>query len=79
VTIGSLSANDIVIVNRSVSRRHCVIVNYPDDVWLYDLGSTVGTVVDGQRVVGHIPLDGVHNVEVGSVCIRIAAGNDLLL
>jgi len=30
----------------SVSRRHCVIINYPEDVWLHDLGSTHGTYVD---------------------------------
>jgi serine/threonine protein kinase len=79
VTIGSLSATDITLNDRSVSRRHCVIVNYPDDVWLYDLGSTNGTVVDGQRLIGHMLLDGVHKVEVGRVCIRIAASSDLLI
>ena len=79
VTIGSLSANDIVLNDRSVSRRHCVIVNYPDEVWLYDLGSTVGTVVDGQRLVGRMLLDGVHEVAVGRVCIRVASSNDRLL
>jgi serine/threonine protein kinase len=79
VTIGSLSANDIVLEGRSVSRRHCVIVNYPDDVWLYDLGSTIGTVVDGQRLVGRMLLDGVHDVAVGNMRIRIAARNDLLI
>lgn len=79
VTIGSLSANDIALNDRSVSRRHCVIVNYPDDVWLYDLGSTVGTVIDGQRLVGQMLLDGVHKVEVGRVSIRIAASSDLLI
>jgi serine/threonine protein kinase len=79
VTIGSLSANDITLNDRSVSRRHCVIVNYPNDVWLYDLGSTIGTVVDGQRLIGHMLLDGVHKVEVGRVCIRIAASSDLLI
>jgi hypothetical protein len=79
VTIGSLSANDIVLKDNSVSRRHCVIVNYSKDVWLYDLGSTVGTMIDGQRLVGRIFLDGVHQVVIGKVNIRIAASNDLLI
>jgi len=79
VTIGSLSVNDIILKSRGVSRRHCVIVNYPDDVWLYDLGSTVGTAIDGQGVVGRMFLDGVHEVAVGKVCIRVAASNNLLI
>jgi pSer/pThr/pTyr-binding forkhead associated (FHA) protein len=29
----------------NVSRRHCAIVNYLDDVWLCDLGSTQGVFV----------------------------------
>jgi len=79
VTIGSLSANDIVLDDRSVSRRHCAIVNYPDDVWLYDLGSTVGTVIDCHRLANRTFLDGVHEVEVGPVRIRLAARSDLLV
>ena len=79
VTIGSLSANDLVLRDRSVSRRHCVIVNFSDDVWLYDLGSTWGTVVAGTRLAGDVFLDGVHEVAVGNVQIRIAARSDLLV
>lgn len=54
VTIDSLKANDIVIDDPSVSRRHCAIVNYPEDVWLYDLESTRGRRVDGQRLTGRM-------------------------
>jgi FHA domain len=79
VTIGSLATNDIVLKDGSVSRRHCAIVNYPDNVWLYDFESTVGTVVDGERLVGRILLDGVHKVQVGRVGIRIASSSDRLL
>lgn len=79
VTIGSLRANDIVLNDGSVSRRHCAIVNYPDDVWLYDLDSTVGTTLDGQPVDGRMFLDGVHDVTIGQVRIRVAARSDLLI
>ena len=71
VTIGSLGANDIVLSDGSVSRRHCVIVNYPDEVWLYDLGSACGTVVGGQRLIGRMLLDQRHEVELGGVRFRI--------
>lgn len=43
VSLGVLAANEIVLKDASVSRRHAVVVNYPDEVWLYDLGSTRGT------------------------------------
>jgi len=79
VTIGSLAANSIVVRDRSVSRRHCAIVNYPDDVWLYDLGSAVGTMVDGKPVAGGVFLEGVHNVTIGGVKMRVAARSDLLV
>jgi tetratricopeptide (TPR) repeat protein/tRNA A-37 threonylcarbamoyl transferase component Bud32 len=79
LTCGSLEANDVVIRDRRVSRRHWAIVNFPDDVWLYDLGSTAGTLVDGQPFVGRMFLDGVHSVTTGGVSMRIAARSDLLV
>jgi tetratricopeptide (TPR) repeat protein len=79
VSIGSLQSNDIVIRHRSVSRRHCVIVNYPDDVWLYDLESTIGTFVDSQRVEDRIFLDGPHELKVGEVEMRVATNSSRLI
>ena len=79
VSIGSLAENDLVLDHKNVSRRHCVIVNFPDDVWLYDFDSTVGTVVDGQRLVGRMLLDGVHEVSAGGMRLRIAASSGLLV
>lgn len=48
----------------SISRRHCVIINYKDDVWLYDLEST-GTYKNGNRVINKIPLNGRNIVRIG--------------
>lgn len=79
VTIGSLPTNDITIENRSVSRRHGVIVNFPEDVWLYDLESMGGIEVDGERIYGRIFLDGVHDINIGPVRIRVAAKAGLLV
>jgi len=79
VTIGSLNANTVVLNDASVSRRHCAIVNYRDDVWLYDLGSMIGTMVDEQPVEGRMLLDGVHEVAIGPVRIRVASSHDRLL
>lgn len=49
----------------AISRRHCVIVNYKDDIWLYDLNST-GTYVNEQRVT-KAPLIGRNTVRIGKV------------
>jgi len=62
-----------------VSRRHAVIVNFPNDVWLYDLGSTCGTRLDEDLVCGRAFLDGVHQVNIGPIAIQVSARADLLV
>ena len=78
-SVGKLLSNDRVIDDTSVSRRHAAIVNYPDEVWLYDLDSTQGTMVDGRPVVGRVFLDGVHQVVFGKVHAEVASRTDLLV
>lgn len=79
VTVGSMAANDIVLNDASVSRRHAVLVNFPDEVWIYDLGSAKGVEVEGQKVAGRMFLDGVHEVRVGKVALRVGAKAGLLV
>ena len=79
LSIGSWAKNDIALEDASVSRRHALIANFPNDVWLYDLGSTVGTKVDGKAVPGRAFLDGVHRVMVGRRDIQIGSRIDLLV
>lgn len=79
VSIGSIPANDVVLKDRSISRRHAVIVNLPNDVWLYDLGSTVGTRIGEDVVRDRAFLDGVHHVTIGRITIEIAARAGLLV
>ena len=48
--------NDIIVPGgTAISRRHCVIINFKDDIWLYDLEST-GTYVNEKKVVNKAPL-----------------------
>ena len=61
-----------------VSRRHFVIVNMKNNVWLYDLDST-GVEVDGQNVDGKTFLLGRHEIEFGEHKIFIKTSADLLL
>jgi len=48
-------------------------------VWLYDLGSTRGTQVDGSAVAGRAYLDGVHRVSIGHLDIEVGAHAGLLV
>lgn len=79
VSIGAFATNDIPLGDSMVSRRHAVIVNFPDEVWLYDLGSTCGTRLDGDLVCGRAFLDGVHQVNIGPIALEVAARADLLV
>lgn len=79
VALGSLASNELVLSGPSVSRRHAVITNRPSAVWLHDLGSSVGTQVDGKKFEGRVFLDGVHKVNLGRATIEVASRADLLV
>jgi len=79
ISVGSLGANEIVLRDGSVSRRHAVIVSLPGEVWVYDLASAVGTFVDGQRVEGRIFVDSVREVRIGHQALRMSPNAGLLL
>ncbi|WP_428310050.1 FHA domain-containing protein [Hydrocarboniphaga sp.] len=79
VALGNHSENEISVPDPSVSRRHAVVVNYPDEVWLYDLGSARGTICDGRGIAGGVFLDGVHGVSLGRAQLRISANARLLV
>lgn len=49
----------------AISRRHCVIVNYKDDIWVYDLAST-GTYLNDKRVNIKAPLIGRNTLRIGN-------------
>ena len=52
-TIGRRPHNDVVIDNLAVSGEHAVVVNILNDCFLEDLGSTNGTLVNGQPAKKH--------------------------
>lgn len=79
ISIGRSSTNTFALNDKSVSRRHCAIVNYNKDVWIYDLASTIGTFLEGERIVGKRFLLGVYNVQIGNVQLRIGSQADLLI
>jgi tetratricopeptide (TPR) repeat protein len=79
ITIGRNPANMISSPDHSVSRRHCVIVNYPDDVWIYDLASACGTFINGERICGKMFLLGVCELTVGRYGLRVTSAAGMLV
>src|SRR5258708_1150630 len=51
IKVGKLSSSHLRIDDESVSRMHAVIeIAGPGEIYVIDLGSTKGTVVNGQKV-----------------------------
>src|ERR1041385_4244706 len=68
-TIGRKPHNDIQIDNLSVSGEHAVIVTILQDSFLEDLGSTNGTLVNGQPIKKHF-LQNNDVVELGKYKLK---------
>ena len=69
VTVGRKAHNDIQIDNLAVSGEHAVIVTILNDSFLEDLGSTNGTLVNGNPVKKHI-LQNNDVVEIGKYKLK---------
>ena len=71
-TSGRKPHNDIQIDNLAVSGEHAVIVTILNDSFLEDLGSTNGTMVNGQQVKKHF-LQNNDVIELGKYKLKFIA------
>jgi serine/threonine protein kinase len=62
----------------AVSRRHCVIINSKDNVWLYDLKST-GTYLNDEEITSKIPIIGFNKLKIDDVFFTITTDKTKLL
>jgi DNA-binding NtrC family response regulator len=69
-SLGSTSANAVVLPLRGVSRRHAVLTLAPDGLTLEDLGSKNGTLVKGVRIQ-RTTLKAGDDIRVGPVTLRL--------
>src|SRR6185437_10654534 len=66
ITIGRRADNDICLPYPAVSAEHAVVITVLTDSFLQDLGSTNGTLVNGNRINKHFLLD--HDaIDIGRV------------
>ena len=68
-TIGRKPHNDIVIDNLAISGEHAMIMTILNDSFLEDLGSTNGTLVNGQPIKKHF-LQNNDVVELGKYKLK---------
>ena len=64
--------------SNAVSRRHCIIINTKDNVWLYDLEST-GTEINDKIVTNKIPLIGYNKLKINDIYFTITTDKSKLL
>jgi pSer/pThr/pTyr-binding forkhead associated (FHA) protein len=75
VTIGRKPQNDIQIENLAVSSEHARIVTILNDSFLEDLGSTNGTLVNGNPIKKHI-LQNNDVIEIAKYMLKYVADSD---
>jgi predicted component of type VI protein secretion system len=54
-----------------VSRRHCALIIHGEEVRIRDLGSTNGTIVDGERLTEEFPLTDGDIFQVGPLVFQV--------
>lgn len=71
ITIGREGYNNLFeLTGKNVSRRHCILLPYENENWIYDLNST-GVYVDDIRVKGKMRLTHKHEVRIANHKITI--------
>ena len=51
----------------NISRRHSLIINCKDDIWIYDLDSVSGTFINNEKINYKAPLIGKNKIRIGNV------------
>lgn len=76
-TIGRSKTNDIVVDDPTVSRTHARVTYQGDQIYVEDLNSTSGTVVDGQKVSKTLVMPGA-NLQVGNTKFEVTGSPNMM-
>ena len=66
LSIGRTTENDIILQHTSVSRKHAVLYVDHETVFIQDLGSVNGVVVDEQPIQGSVRINEQSQVKIGT-------------
>lgn len=69
--IGRGPENDLVLQDAEVSWRHALLYDEAGSVWVRDLGSRNGTLVDGEKITAPVRLSERSRVRIGSIDLRV--------
>ena len=69
-SIGRSEQNDVTINDGFTSHEHACITKIKDAYWLYDLGSTNGTYLNGKRIIKEESLRSGDLIRIGTVTFR---------
>ncbi|MBK9033858.1 MAG: sigma 54-dependent Fis family transcriptional regulator [Myxococcales bacterium] len=75
LAIGTAATNGLVLTDALVSRYHCELTATPAGLYLRDLGSTNGTLVDGVRIEAAYVRPG-SRIAIGGTQLAVEAGAD---
>src|SRR5262245_40529011 len=75
--IGTSADNDLVLLDDTVSRRHCEIEPTPGGVRVRDMGSTNGVTIGGLRIYDAV-LPGEVRLQVGETEITVTPLHDTI-
>ncbi len=73
VSIGRAIDNDVRVASTLVSRHHCRIESGGEGAWIIDLGSSNGTLVNGERVTRRL-IELGDQIQVGPVRLYVTGG-----
>ena len=74
IVVGRSSDLDMVLVEDMVSRKHARIAMQQDQIWIEDLGSTNGSVVNGEKIKRARLKEG-DRVLIGTSILKVIAGD----
>ena len=71
VQIGRAPENELVLQDSEVSWRHAMLYTEGGHIWIRDLGSRNGTLVDGEKITSPARLSDRSRVKIGPVDLRV--------
>ena len=71
VTVGREAGVDLIIEDRSISRKHLQILLEQGRVFVLDMGSSNGTYVDNERIIVKTRVTNETHIRIGKIIIQI--------